>query len=327
MKNQVTIIGSKSMNARLALLLRNTMDLEVDKIALSNNIQKYIDNVKDKVVVLAVGPRSVANACQALEQINAANANAQIIILSEVKDPDLMFTAMKLDIRQFILDSRDDTQLIKALRKELNIASEARPKMSVLCIGAHPDDVEIGVGGTLKKHRQKGDKVTILTLTGGAFGGKVGERQKESENAAKFLDAKLIMGDLNDTEVSEGPETIGLIQQAIKDCKPDIIYTHSANDTHKDHRATHQATMVAARGINKVYAYLAPSGTIEFSPRYFEHVEDFMDDKMTAINCFTSQTIGCRRPYLKDSIIRSTAEYWGRFSGYGMVEPFEVIRA
>jgi len=324
---QVAVLGAESVTSRLSLLLRSEMNIEIEKIAFGKHLDKQVKGITQKVIILAAGARNVAFASKALTMIKKANRDARIIILSAVKDPDLMFAAMKLDIRQFVLDAGDDQELMSALRKELQLAHEASPKLRVLCIGAHPDDVEIGAGGTLKKHQERGDEVTILTLTGGAFGGEVSERTKESERAAHFLKANLIIGDLRDTEVSSGPETISIIADAIAECQPDIIYTHSVNDTHQDHRATHYATLVAARNINKIFAYLAPSGTIDFHPRYFEHVEDFMTDKMEAINCFTSQTIGCGRPYLTESIIRSTAEYWGRFSSYGLVEPFEVIRA
>jgi len=323
----LTLIGAESMTTRLSLLLRNKLEINTQKLPFNKQLPSKIKTVNAEIIILAVGVRNVAYACKTLEEIKAVNRDTRVIILSKVKDPDLMFFAMKLGIRQFILDEIDDTLMLNKLRKELSVAKESRPQQKILCIGAHPDDVEIGCGGTLKKHQERGDEVTILTLTGGAFGGEVSQRQKESECAAKFLKANLIMGSLNDTEVSSGPDTISIIAKAIEACSPDIIYTHSLNDTHQDHRATHYATLVAARKINKIFAYLAPSGTIDFHPRYFEHVEDFMEDKMKAINCFTSQTIGCGRPYLKQSIIHATAEYWGRFSSYGLVEPFEVIRA
>ena len=41
----------------------------------------------------------------------------------------------------------------------------------MLAVGAHPDDVEIGVGGTLAAHHAAGDSIVILTLSGGAIGG------------------------------------------------------------------------------------------------------------------------------------------------------------
>ena len=47
---------------------------------------------------------------------------------------------------------------------------------SVLAIGAHPDDVEIGVGGILERHRRAGDRIMVLTCTGGASGGESSRR-------------------------------------------------------------------------------------------------------------------------------------------------------
>jgi N-acetylglucosamine malate deacetylase 1 len=64
-------------------------------------------------------------------------------------------------------------------------------KLDVLAIGAHPDDVELGCGGTLALLAKQGKKVGILHLTRGERGtrGTVEERQQEAEDAAKALGA------------------------------------------------------------------------------------------------------------------------------------------
>jgi len=133
------------------------------------------------------------------------------------------------------------------------------------------------------------------------------------------------MKDLRDTYITDGPETIKVIEDAIIKIKPDIIYTHSICDNHQDHRNTYLATMVAARSVQHVYSYLSPSCNINFRPLHFEHIKEYMDDKIKLIGFHRSQTT--KVAYLADSLIRSTAEYWGRFSKYGIVEPFEVIRS
>ena len=46
--------------------------------------------------------------------------------------------------------------------------------------------------------------------------------------------------------------------------------------------------------------------------------------KVEAIAAYGSQVV--KRPYLRESLLRATAEYWGRFAGYGLVEPLEVMR-
>lgn len=195
---------------------------------------------------------------------------------------------------------------------------------TVLAIGAHPDDVEIGCGGALLRHNSEGDRVVILTLTGGEFGGRKSLRVVESENAARLIGAELFMGELRDTQVSEGPETIGLIESTIRAVNPTHIYTHTPNDAHQDHRNCYRATIVAARNVPNVYCYQAPSTTIDFRPTMFIEMGAFLEQKIQSIRAYGTQT--AIRPYLKDDLITATARYWGRFSGYGMAEPMEVIR-
>lgn len=321
------LIGQSSSTNQLSLSLRQVKSYHLTKIRNDLRDLRKINMTKVDICILICNARNVAPCCKMISSLKKTISPERIIIVSEVKDADLMYAVLENGISKFIVGNLSNTLLTQDLKKEITLIYKSKKNRSILAIGAHPDDVEIGCGGTLKKHHDKGDKLTILTLTKGAQGGNKTERERESKNAASSLGANLIMNDLEDTNLSNGGDTISSITKAIEISQPDVIYTHSLNDTHQDHRATHYATLVAARRIEHIYAYLAPSGTIDFHPRYFEHVEDYLDDKMNAINCFTSQTITSNRPYLKRSIIESTAQYWGRFSNYGKVEPFEVIRA
>ncbi len=323
----IALIGHPNSTDKLSLILRQVATYDIVKLKNDASELKILENNPKDVCIMICNARNVAPCCQMIAALKKRVSPEKIIIISEVKDADLMFAVLDSGIAKFVVGHLNDLHLAQKIKKEITSIIRSKRMRNILAIGAHPDDVEIGCGGTLKKHSDRGDEVTILTLTKGAQGGDKIQRERESQCAADSLDAQLIMCDLIDTKMSNGGDTISSIYEAIDKCQPDIIYTHSLSDTHQDHRATHYATLVAARKIERVYAYLAPSGTIDFHPRYFEHIEDYIDDKMKAINCFTSQTITCNRPYLKKSIIQSTAQYWGRFSNYGYVEPFEVIRA
>jgi LmbE family N-acetylglucosaminyl deacetylase/CheY-like chemotaxis protein len=210
-------------------------------------------------------------------------------------------------------------ELLEAARKR----AAARPV--VLAIGAHPDDVEIGCGGTLLRHAGAGDRTTILTLTGGERGGDVGARAGESKAAAELLGASLVHLNLPDTVLSEGPETISAIERVIGETAPTIVYTHTLRDNHQDHRAAHRATMVAARGVPNLLCYQSPSTSIDFTPTHFVDVTDFIEAKVRALRVFASQH--AVRVYLADDMTLSTARYWSRFAGgLGYVEPLEVVR-
>jgi LmbE family N-acetylglucosaminyl deacetylase/CheY-like chemotaxis protein len=194
----------------------------------------------------------------------------------------------------------------------------------VVAIGAHPDDVEIGCGGILVRHRVRGDRVAVLTLTGGEHGGVASERVREASRAARILDVELTLGTLQDTKVSEGRETISLIEETVRRVRPTIVYTHSLQDGHQDHRSVHRATVVACREVPSLYCYQAPSCNVDFRPTKFIEIGEFLDRKVEAIAAYASQT--AKRPYLRETLLRATAEYWGRFAQYGIAEALEVVR-
>jgi len=195
---------------------------------------------------------------------------------------------------------------------------------SVLAIGAHPDDVEIGAAGTLLAHKAAGDVVSILTLSRGARGGSEERRVREAEAAAEVISARLFLNDLRDTHIAEGDPTIGVIHGVIAEVQPTVVYTHSVHDVHQDHRNTYRAAMVAARRIGRVYCFQSPSATVDFRPTFFVAIDDYVNRKLDAIRAFASQF--AIRDYLEPDLIISTARYWSRFTDGTHAEAFEGIR-
>lgn len=193
-----------------------------------------------------------------------------------------------------------------------------------MAIGAHPDDIEIGCGGCLLMHKAQAGEINFLTLSLGESGGNSEIRKKESYLAAEMMRANLFLGNLEDTNISEGAETIRLIEDIIKQVNPTHIYTHSLQDNHQDHRNVHLASIVACREIPNFFCYQSPSSTIDFKPGLFVEISDYIDTKIEVLKVYKSQN--CTKPYLFEDMIRSLARYWGRFSGYGLAEPLEVIR-
>jgi len=155
-------------------------------------------------------------------------------------------------------------------------------------------------------------------------GGVVAERARGSERAAELLGARLIHVDLEDTSVSEGASTISAIHRVLDETGATTVYTHTSRDVHQDHRNVHSATLVAARGIPRVYCYQAPSTTVEFKPTKFVAIDPYVDRKLEVIRAFASQT--AVRSYLDEELMRSTARYWSRFGVGRYVEPLEVVR-
>jgi LmbE family N-acetylglucosaminyl deacetylase len=220
-----------------------------------------------------------------------------------------------------------DPRAITEKARELIALSRQRrtePHEVVLAIGAHPDDVEIGVGGILLRHVAEGHKVTVLTLTGGEAGGVAADRAQESLRAAELLGARLVHCDLADTSISEGASTIREIVRVLEDTGATTVYTHTARDVHQDHRNVHQATLVAARRVPRIYCYQAPSTTVDFHPTRFVAIDEYLERKLEVIHAYASQ-VKVRR-YLEEDLLRATARYWSRFSQARFVEPLEVVR-
>lgn len=195
----------------------------------------------------------------------------------------------------------------------------------VLAIGAHPDDVEIGCGGTLLRHRDAGGAIMLLTLSQGSNGGDPKVRASEAAEAAGLLGAQLRLHDLPDGGILPGNGTVALIEAAIGEFAPTHVYTHCERDTHQDHRAVHAASLVAARSVPHLLCYQSPSSLPTFEPNIYRDISSTIAEKLALLGCHRSQTE--RRANLEPDLIRATARYWGRFAGYGLVEPFRLVRA
>lgn len=195
---------------------------------------------------------------------------------------------------------------------------------TILAIGAHPDDIEIGVGATLLRHAAANDRIVHLLMTDGEAGGIKEERVAEAEHSAGYLSATLVRAGLPDAFLSETRSTVAVIEQAVAAYHPAVVYVHSAHDAHPDHRFTHHAATVAAREIPEVYCYQSPSSTVAFAPNRFVEIGDYLDRKVEMLRVYQSQVR--IREYLTEEVIRATARYWGRHAGHRVVEPLEVVR-
>lgn len=259
-------------------------------------------------------------------QLRALAPERATILMTAEETVERALAAVRLHVDDLLFKPVSRDALLSTVLKARNrqLALRRAPQRVVMAIGAHPDDVEIGCGGTLLAHRQAGDRVVVLTLSRGRKGGNAETRAEESARAALGLDAELMLADLEDTRISEGPETIAVISQAIALHGPSILYTHTLHDVHQDHRNVHRATLVAARGVRSIFCYQSPSSTIDFHPTCFVDISQQLDQKLAVLRVFESQA---DRRYLAPELLRATAYYWSRFGSSTAAEPLEVIRS
>lgn len=195
---------------------------------------------------------------------------------------------------------------------------------NVLAIGAHPDDIELGVGGTLAQHTSIGDNVTMLVMTGGELGTpESGDRIEEARNAAAILGATITFGPFTDGHVPLTSQTVNVIEDTITTRNIDTVYVHSGADAHQDHMLVSRATIAAGRRLRRILFYQSPS-TTEFNPTVFVDITEHMDQKLAALSCHHTQLE--HSPTVDLNVTEAAAVYWGSRGRLPKAEGFEPYR-
>lgn len=129
----------------------------------------------------------------------------------------------------------------------LRLPSVGRP-IAVLAVGAHPDDIEIGAGGTLLTlaGRHPGMEVRYVLLTGAP------QRRQEAQAAARaFTPGASLRAELHDLPDGRLPAVYGQVKEVLEEVarsfRPDVILAPSKDDAHQDHRTIGELIPTAFR--------------------------------------------------------------------------------
>lgn len=208
----------------------------------------------------------------------------------------------------------------------------------ILCIGAHPDDVEIGMGAAVATFVRQGMSVCIVDLTDGepTPHGTPESRALESAAAARLLGATRITLSQRNRELFDTVEARTELAEVIRDHRPRALFSPYPMDAHPDHVAA-AAIVDAARFYAKftktpmrgephyparVYRYMAVHMRIVATPAFIIDVSDDLDTKMAALECYATQFV--RNPGNTHVLpmMKREAERWGSMIGTGAGEPF-----
>jgi len=206
--------------------------------------------------------------------------------------------------------------------------------VDVLAIGAHPDDVELGIGGLLHKLVKMGRTVAILDLTRGEMGtrGTSEVRAREAAAAAKILGiTHRDNAGLPDGGIANNAEQQQKVIPFIRTYRPSILLAPMSPDRHPDHQAAHALARDAnfLAGLERLDTgqerYRTPQ--LYFYHPYVEHVmpawivdiSDHFPVKMDALRAYASQFHNPSRPGTETFIsskafwdsIQTRAAYWG----------------
>src|SRR5215203_2522157 len=123
-------------------------------------------------------------------------------------------------------------------------------EIDILAIFAHPDDVELSVGGTLLKMNSMGYKTGALDVTQGEMGtrGTVEIRAREAEDAARILKLDVRENlELPDGHVFVTDDERTKLVRVLRRLKPKVVLTHQIDDPHPDHNHIAQLVRESAR--------------------------------------------------------------------------------
>lgn len=198
--------------------------------------------------------------------------------------------------------------------------------MRVLIFGAHPDDMEIGMGGTIARHVDVGDKVLMALAT---IPNNREQRLEEARNGARILGAQLSFLDLAAESLIYDRKAVRQIDQVLEEFLPDLIYTHWDQDSHQDHNTLSRAVISAARK-NRcsvlMYEQTIPGGIVPggFNNQSYVDISKFIDLKLNSILAHESQ-IAVNGDWWLDGV-KGRAMYRGYQINVQYAESFEIVK-
>jgi len=223
--------------------------------------------------------------------------------------------------------------------------------VDILAIFAHPDDVELGVGGTLLKMKHLGYKTGALDVTQGEMGtrGTVEGRAAEAVEAASILKLDVRENlNLPDGHVFADDESRAKLVRVLRRLKPKLLLTHQENDPHPDHNHIVQLVRESAR-LASMFRYDEESGSEKINvpivahnifsrlvaPSFIVDISDFLDEKMAAIRAHSSQFYdpNSKEPETRLSDknflfqLETRSRFFGSYIGVDAGEPFYVREA
>jgi N-acetylglucosamine malate deacetylase 1 len=208
--------------------------------------------------------------------------------------------------------------------------------MNILAIGAHPDDIEILCAGTLALYAKEGHNVVMAPFTCGDMGDlKIAPpelariRRGESEAAASVIGARLLWPGVMDEHVFPNDVQRQLMIDLIREADPDVIFTHSPDDYHPDHRYVSQLVFDSyfQKGLPHIPSQSRPAcrfgGTqiyymdtiagIGFHPTEYVDITSVIDTKRRMLRAHQSQFSSISELASRD--IEQVMEIQARFRG------------
>ena len=212
-------------------------------------------------------------------------------------------------------------------RKAACTFSERYAGRTVLAVGAHPDDIELGIGATLAMLARSGARVVMAVCS---VPGDYDVRRAEALDAARILGCELRIlmdGGSRRIEDVKAYQLVGMIDEVVRELKPAAMLTHGSTDFHGDHVAVHHASVPSQRlSCFDFYCYLPTMVRpvpVPFQPRAYIDVSHTIEAKIAAIAAHKSQFSARGISY---DYYREIAHLNGRMCGVEYAEGLDIGR-
>jgi LmbE family N-acetylglucosaminyl deacetylase len=154
-------------------------------------------------------------------------------------------------------------------------------QLNILCLGAHSDDIEIGLGGTVLRLVGEYPKLAVTWVVFSAIGNRAEEAQKSAEDFLLGVPNKQIL--LKEFKDGYFPSRVADIKDVFEELKkslsPDVIFTHYRNDLHQDHRQLNELTWNTWRD-HFILEYEIPKYDGDLgNPNFFIALDEKLRDK------------------------------------------------
>ena len=210
--------------------------------------------------------------------------------------------------------------------------------MKIMAIGAHLDDIELALGGTIAKALRAGSSVKTLIMSKSGYTNYDGRRMREDDTAIREgISALKMLGVRNeDIEILDFPtkdipyssEVIEAIDSRMSAFDPDVIFCHHPFDTHQAHVGTSKSSISAGRRKNTIFLFepITPSGRsyVPFRPQMYVDISDTMDLKILALKEHKTEYKKFGEEWIDGVTCR--AGFRGYEIGKKYAEAFEVLR-
>jgi CheY-like chemotaxis protein/LmbE family N-acetylglucosaminyl deacetylase len=194
--------------------------------------------------------------------------------------------------------------------------------LRVLAVSVRPGDAESGCGATLLRHRDRGDRVILLTLSHGPSATDGLKHRDQAKAAGRAMGVRFFVGNAGSGDESLLEDVKRLVKGALVEIRPDLVYLPTVHHAEATLRVAHQTVTSDVAGMYAIYAYDPGDGEMDFRPSAFVRVSDTLQEKLGVMAGFDSG-IGA---HVAPARAEVAARYWARFGGGEPVEPFEVVR-